>query len=333
MHRGRQAGAVREAARHHRRGVPARDRGRGRRPAGGWSRSASCAASTPATRRSRRARDRRRRRGPLLVHCAHRNALAPAIYTSEMLITSSCVHEIDITRWLLGEEIVAATVRAPRSTSQAPDRPRRPAADPARDRERRADRRRGVRQRPLRLRHPLRARRRAAARCGWPSRSRPTSGRASPPPTGASSTAGSRATTERPERVGRLRRQRGRRRVPGVARARRARRGRAGRATRALQLDRPLPEGECHKLVTISGEGCTTLRSGGRDSASVPRVSTPATPPHSPGRIHHGSNPRCHQQRPARQHEPAPTASTSTPGPQGPYVCENPGCVSPGLDA
>jgi myo-inositol 2-dehydrogenase / D-chiro-inositol 1-dehydrogenase len=58
---------------------------------------------------------------PLLVHCAHRNALAPAIYTSEMLITSSCVHEIDITRWLLGEEIVAATVRAPRSTSQAPN--------------------------------------------------------------------------------------------------------------------------------------------------------------------------------------------------------------------
>jgi myo-inositol 2-dehydrogenase/D-chiro-inositol 1-dehydrogenase len=57
----------------------------------------------------------------LLVHCAHRNAQAPAIYTSEMLITSSCVHEIDITRWLLGEEIVAATVRAPRSTKQAPN--------------------------------------------------------------------------------------------------------------------------------------------------------------------------------------------------------------------
>ena len=57
----------------------------------------------------------------LVVHCAHRNAVAPAIYTSEMLITSSAVHEIDITRWLLGEEIVAATVRAPRSTKQAPN--------------------------------------------------------------------------------------------------------------------------------------------------------------------------------------------------------------------
>jgi myo-inositol 2-dehydrogenase/D-chiro-inositol 1-dehydrogenase len=38
-----------------------------------------------------------------------------------MLITSSAVHEIDVSRWLLGEEIVAATVRAPRSTRQAPD--------------------------------------------------------------------------------------------------------------------------------------------------------------------------------------------------------------------
>ena len=58
----------------------------------------------------------------LLVHCAHRNAVAPPIYTSEMLITSSLVHEIDVTRWLLGEEIVAATVRAPRSTTRGAGR-------------------------------------------------------------------------------------------------------------------------------------------------------------------------------------------------------------------
>ena len=56
----------------------------------------------------------------LVVHCAHRNAVAPPIYTSEMLITSSLVHEIDVMRWLLQDEIVAATVRAPRSTKQAP---------------------------------------------------------------------------------------------------------------------------------------------------------------------------------------------------------------------
>ena len=58
---------------------------------------------------------------PLLVHCAHRNAQSPPGFTPEMLITSSCVHEIDISRWLLGEEIVAASVRAPRSTRQAPE--------------------------------------------------------------------------------------------------------------------------------------------------------------------------------------------------------------------
>jgi myo-inositol 2-dehydrogenase/D-chiro-inositol 1-dehydrogenase len=57
----------------------------------------------------------------LLLHCAHRNAGVPPAYTSEMLITSSGVHEIDVARWLLGEEIVGATVYAPRPTSHAPD--------------------------------------------------------------------------------------------------------------------------------------------------------------------------------------------------------------------
>jgi myo-inositol 2-dehydrogenase/D-chiro-inositol 1-dehydrogenase len=55
----------------------------------------------------------------LLLHCAHRNASSPPGFTSEMLITSSAVHEIDIVRWLLDEEIVGATVRAARPTSQA----------------------------------------------------------------------------------------------------------------------------------------------------------------------------------------------------------------------
>jgi myo-inositol 2-dehydrogenase/D-chiro-inositol 1-dehydrogenase len=55
----------------------------------------------------------------LLLHCAHRNASSPPGFTSEMLITSSAVHEIDIVRWLLEEEIVGATVRAARPTSQA----------------------------------------------------------------------------------------------------------------------------------------------------------------------------------------------------------------------
>ncbi len=57
----------------------------------------------------------------LVLHCAHRNAVAPPTYTSEMLITSSVVHEIDVARWLLGEEIAGATVFTPRRTSHARD--------------------------------------------------------------------------------------------------------------------------------------------------------------------------------------------------------------------
>jgi myo-inositol 2-dehydrogenase / D-chiro-inositol 1-dehydrogenase len=59
--------------------------------------------------------------GPaLLLHCRHRNAVAPPGFTSDMLITDSVVHDIDVTRWLLGQEIVAATVLAPRRSSRAP---------------------------------------------------------------------------------------------------------------------------------------------------------------------------------------------------------------------
>jgi myo-inositol 2-dehydrogenase / D-chiro-inositol 1-dehydrogenase len=56
---------------------------------------------------------------PLVVHCAHRNPVAPPTFTSEMLITDSVVHEIDTVRWLLGEEIKRVTVFAPRASSLA----------------------------------------------------------------------------------------------------------------------------------------------------------------------------------------------------------------------
>src|ERR671919_969599 len=46
---------------------------------------------------------------PLLLHCRHRNAASPPGFTSEMLITDSVVHDIDVTRWLL-REVVAASV-------------------------------------------------------------------------------------------------------------------------------------------------------------------------------------------------------------------------------
>jgi myo-inositol 2-dehydrogenase / D-chiro-inositol 1-dehydrogenase len=58
---------------------------------------------------------------PLLLHCRHRNADVPPGFTSDMMITDSVVHDIDVTRWLLGQEIVAATVFKARPSSLAPE--------------------------------------------------------------------------------------------------------------------------------------------------------------------------------------------------------------------
>jgi myo-inositol 2-dehydrogenase/D-chiro-inositol 1-dehydrogenase len=57
---------------------------------------------------------------PLLAHCVHRNAAVPPYFTSEMPITDSATHEIDIARWLLGDEVAAVSVVLPRRTSRAP---------------------------------------------------------------------------------------------------------------------------------------------------------------------------------------------------------------------
>ena len=58
---------------------------------------------------------------PLLMHCAHRNPSVPPYgFTTEMIVSDSAVHEMDIVRWLFGEEIVAASVLKPRRSGQAP---------------------------------------------------------------------------------------------------------------------------------------------------------------------------------------------------------------------
>ncbi|MFJ9180546.1 Gfo/Idh/MocA family protein [Streptomyces sp. NPDC102360] len=54
---------------------------------------------------------------PLIVHCAHRNATVPASYTSDMAALDTAVHEIDVLRWLLDDEIVSTQVIAPRATA------------------------------------------------------------------------------------------------------------------------------------------------------------------------------------------------------------------------
>ncbi|WP_143145091.1 Gfo/Idh/MocA family protein, partial [Streptomyces humi] len=55
---------------------------------------------------------------PLIVHCAHRNPTVPESYTSAMAALDTAVHEIDVLRWLLDDEIVSAQVVLPRATSK-----------------------------------------------------------------------------------------------------------------------------------------------------------------------------------------------------------------------
>jgi myo-inositol 2-dehydrogenase / D-chiro-inositol 1-dehydrogenase len=50
---------------------------------------------------------------PRLVHCVHRNPSSHPTATSEGIVRNSMVHELDIARWLLGEEIVSIDVRTP----------------------------------------------------------------------------------------------------------------------------------------------------------------------------------------------------------------------------
>ncbi len=53
---------------------------------------------------------------PLMMHCTHRNPSVPGHYTKDMAITDTAVHEIDMVRWMFGEEIVGATVLTPRKS-------------------------------------------------------------------------------------------------------------------------------------------------------------------------------------------------------------------------
>lgn len=55
---------------------------------------------------------------PLIVHCAHRNPTVPESYHSAMAAQDTAVHEIDVLRWLLDDEIVSAQVVTPRATSR-----------------------------------------------------------------------------------------------------------------------------------------------------------------------------------------------------------------------
>jgi len=51
---------------------------------------------------------------PLLMHCAHRIGTVAPNFTTEMVVNDAAVHEIDLTRWMFGEEIVAVNHLVPK---------------------------------------------------------------------------------------------------------------------------------------------------------------------------------------------------------------------------
>jgi myo-inositol 2-dehydrogenase / D-chiro-inositol 1-dehydrogenase len=57
----------------------------------------------------------------LLVHNVHRNKAVPDTFLSEMIVRDSLVHEVDVARFLFGDEIAEITVLSPTATSVAPE--------------------------------------------------------------------------------------------------------------------------------------------------------------------------------------------------------------------
>ena len=56
---------------------------------------------------------------PLMLHCAHRNPSVPAHYQTDMAITDTLIHELDVLRWLLADDYKTVQVVFPRKTSKA----------------------------------------------------------------------------------------------------------------------------------------------------------------------------------------------------------------------
>lgn len=64
---------------------------------------------------------------PLMLHCAHRNYDDGGVgFKTPMSVENSMIHEIDVLRWLVGEDYVRAEVVFPRCTKNAPEDMRDP---------------------------------------------------------------------------------------------------------------------------------------------------------------------------------------------------------------
>ena len=56
---------------------------------------------------------------PLMLHCAHRNPEVGESYTTDMAITDTLIHELDVLRWLLDDDYASVQVIFPRKTRKA----------------------------------------------------------------------------------------------------------------------------------------------------------------------------------------------------------------------
>ncbi|SBS79500.1 Inositol 2-dehydrogenase 1 [uncultured Mycobacterium sp.] len=57
---------------------------------------------------------------PLILHCAHRNPSVPVSFDSAMIVKDSLVHEVDVARFLFGEEITSIQIIKPAANPSAP---------------------------------------------------------------------------------------------------------------------------------------------------------------------------------------------------------------------
>jgi myo-inositol 2-dehydrogenase/D-chiro-inositol 1-dehydrogenase len=58
---------------------------------------------------------------PLVMHCVHRNPSVRPSFTSAMMVRDSLVHEVDVTRFLFGEEIASVQIIRPAVNPAAPE--------------------------------------------------------------------------------------------------------------------------------------------------------------------------------------------------------------------
>jgi len=56
---------------------------------------------------------------PLMLHCAHRNPEVGDSYTTDMAITDTLIHELDVLRWLTEDDYKSVQVVFPRVTSKS----------------------------------------------------------------------------------------------------------------------------------------------------------------------------------------------------------------------